>query len=126
MKTGTTIATASHDRTARIWATGTGKVLTILPGHGHFVVAVAFSPDGQRLATSDNEGGVKLWNAQTGQLLLTLQKKFSEGLPGVMARPRRLLFSPDGHRLAARYTDSTVRVWDATPFDDSSKAKAKY
>ena len=115
---GTTIATASHDRTARIWATGTGKLLTILPGHGHFVVAVAFSPNGERLATSDNEGAVKLWNARTGQLLLTLEKKFSEGLPGVMARPRHLSFSPDGHRLAAWYTDSTLRVWNATPFND--------
>jgi WD40 repeat protein/serine/threonine protein kinase len=122
---GTRIATASHDRTARIWATDTGELLNILPGHGHFVVAVAFSPDGQRLATSDNEGVVKLWNAQTGQVVLTLQKKFSEGLPGVIARPRRISFSPDGHRLAAWYSDSTLRILNATPVNDRNETKPK-
>ncbi len=50
---------------------------------------VAFSPDGQRLASGSQDGTVKVWDAHTGQATLTL-----EGGGGVA-------FSPDGQRLAS-------------------------
>jgi WD40 repeat protein/serine/threonine protein kinase len=66
--------------------------------------SVAYSPDGKRLASSGD--GVKVWDAQTGQELLSL--KFM-GYGGCVA------FSPDGKRLASssQVNDGTVKVWDA-------------
>src|SRR5262249_5414105 len=64
---------------------------------------VAFSPDGKRIASGRD--GVKVWDAQTGQELLTL-KGHTEGVSSVA-------FSPDGSRIASGSHDQTVKVWDA-------------
>jgi WD40 repeat protein len=66
-----------------------------------------FSPDGKWLAalSLSTAGGnaVKLWNAITGQELLTLAGH-TDWLAG-------LAFSPDGKRLASTSLDGTVRIW---------------
>ena len=49
---------------------------------------------------------VKVWDAQTGQELLSLMDT---------AISRSLAFSPDGNRLAAGSYDGTIKIWDATP-----------
>jgi WD40 repeat protein len=49
---GTTLATASADKTAIIWNTTTGKPQQILKGHTYSVRGVAWSPDGTTLATT--------------------------------------------------------------------------
>jgi WD40 repeat protein len=50
-----------------------GEVLFRLRGHGHLVLALAYSPDGKRLATASTDKTVKLWNAETGKLQATLK-----------------------------------------------------
>ncbi len=75
-----------------------------LRGHTHPVWAVAFSPDGKRVA-SGSWDGVKLWDAATGQSIRTL-KGDSGPVSGVS-------FSPDGGRLASAGHNRMVRVWDA-------------
>ncbi len=88
------------------------EILT-LKGHSWYVNSVAFSPDGKRLASggSANEQGklvgeAKVWDAQSGQVLLTIKRQ-----PGGV---NSVVFSPDGKRLAsAAGDDKTVKVWDA-------------
>jgi WD40 repeat protein len=75
-----------------------------LRGHTQAVWAVAFSPDGKRLASASWDG-VKLWDAATGQSIRTL-KGDSGPVNGVN-------FSPDGRRVASAGRDWMVRVWDA-------------
>ncbi len=79
--------------------------LLTLKGHTSWVSSVAYSPDGQRLASASGDGMVKLWDAQTGQELLTL-KEHTSGVTSVA-------FSPDGKRLASASWDKTMKVWDA-------------
>src|SRR5262249_36970529 len=86
---GTRLASAGGVVTVRVVQTGR-EVLTLRNEEGFY--GVWFSPDGQRLATLGGGGPVKLWDARTGQELLTLRY---EG-----ATPSTICFSPDGQRLA--------------------------
>ena len=73
--------------------------------HNSAIESVAFSPDGKRLATGGREHTVKLWDAATGQELLTIK--------GYLGDVSSLAFSPDGKRLAAGSDEPTVRLLEA-------------
>ncbi|MCI0464316.1 MAG: serine/threonine protein kinase, partial [Gemmataceae bacterium] len=79
-------------------------VLT-LQGHRAAVACVAFSPDGQRLASASHDNTVKIWDSSTGKVLLTFEAH-SDAVYGVA-------FSPDGRHVASASWDGTARVWDA-------------
>ena len=57
---GRRIATASFDKTARIWDATDGSELATLSGHKSAIERVAFNPDGSRLATAGHDGGTDL------------------------------------------------------------------
>ena len=59
---GRLLATASKDKTARLWDPATGECLRTLTGHDDFVRGVAFSPDGRLLATASNDKTARLWD----------------------------------------------------------------
>ena len=64
---GQLLASASTDRTVRLWNPATGEQTQRLEGHGGPVWAVAFSRDGQLLASASNDRTVRLWNPATGE-----------------------------------------------------------
>jgi len=101
---GQMIASASKDRTVRLWDTGTGASRGAIEGHSDGVNAVAFSPDGQMVASASTDGTVRLWDTGTGASRGTLEGHIG----GVTA----VAFSPDGHMVASASTDRTVRLWD--------------
>ena len=71
---GKRIASASQDRTVKVWDARTGQETLTLKGHTDVVSgSVAFSPDGKRLASASEDGTVKVWDAGTGQEILTLK-----------------------------------------------------
>src|SRR5262249_6057365 len=76
-----------------------------LRGHTRTVHCVAFSADGQRIASASEDRTIKVWDAHAGQELLSL-KGHGDGVTSVA-------FSPDGKRLASTSADRTARVWDA-------------
>ena len=101
---GRRLATASDDKSARVWdATNGQELLTVT--HDYTVHAVAFSPDGRWLATASGGQIARVWDATSGQELLTVTHKGS--VWGVA-------FSPDGRWLATASGDNTARIWDAT------------
>jgi WD domain, G-beta repeat len=69
---GQLLATASDDRTARLWDTTVGTWRATLTGHTHWVGAVAFSPDGRLLATTSIDQTARLWDVPSGDLLCGL------------------------------------------------------
>ena len=75
-----------------------------LEGHTGSVRSVAFSPDGQLLASGSGDKTVRLWNPATGE---QLQK-----LKGHTDWVRSVAFSPDGQLLASGSDDETVRLWN--------------
>lgn len=74
-----------------------------LEGHAERVWAVAFSPDGQTLASGSADETVILWDVESGQQVRALE--------GHTGRVLDVAFSPDGQTLASGSTDNTVRLW---------------
>ena len=101
---GQLLASASRDRTVRLWDTRTGAPSGTLKGHSGPVLAVAFSPDDQLLASASRDRTVRLWDTRTGALSGTL-----EGHSGPV---NAVAFSPDGQLFASTSEDGTVRLWD--------------
>ncbi|MEV6563106.1 nSTAND1 domain-containing NTPase [Streptomyces kronopolitis] len=109
---GRLLATASYDRTVRLWDVADparplplGKPLT---GHTSWVSTAVFSPDGRTLASASDDGTIRLWDVR------------DPGHPHPLGAPLTghggsvylLAFSPDGRTLAAADEDHTVHLWD--------------
>jgi len=107
---GTTLATASSDRTVRLWKLVDRRdpvSIEVLTGHSSPVNSVSFSPDGTTLATASSDRTVRLWNRTdlTGSVL----KATLTGQSGVV---RSVAFASDGHTLATGGDDATTVLWD--------------
>jgi WD40 repeat protein len=102
---GGLLASGGDDRNAKLWRVSDGALVNTI-AVGSRVHRVAFSPDGQFLATGD-QGGVKLWQVSTGALVRAFSPPFGGQVMG-------LAFSPDGSRVAAVSLDSTARAWHAS------------
>jgi WD40 repeat protein len=99
---GKQLASASKDKTVRLWDPTTGAALQTLEGHSSWVNAVAFSLDGKQLASASNDETVRLWDPTTGAALQKL-----EGHSGWVTA---VAFSLDGKQLASASNDNTIRL----------------
>jgi WD40 repeat protein/class 3 adenylate cyclase len=89
-----------------LWDATSGQAAATLPIHQEpFVHFADFSPDGGRLATISWNGTAKVWDAISGQTLLTMT--------GHTDRAFDVSYSPDGNRLVTASFDGTAKVWDA-------------
>jgi WD40 repeat protein/tetratricopeptide (TPR) repeat protein len=107
---GKHLATASADKTVKIWQVPAAKLQQTLTGHTDEVLGVAFSGDGTRVATTSADKTAIIWETTSGKKLQTLL--------GHKARVFGVTFSPDGRVVATASGDGTARVWDASSGKD--------
>jgi WD40 repeat protein len=101
------LASASTDKTVRLWDRDTTKkTVTLkhtLEGHLEAVESVAFSPDGMLLASGGADKTVRLWDTVHGTFISKLCHSFEvDGLS----------FSADGQTLASSFSGTEVNLWD--------------
>lgn len=101
--TGEHIATASADRTARLWSKD-GSLLQTYEGHLDRLARIGFHPSGKYLGTTSFDKTWRLWDVESGEELL-LQEGHSRSVYGIS-------FHNDGSLVASCGLDSLVRVWD--------------
>ena len=101
-------ATGHYDGEIKIWDLATGQLVRTLLSDG-VVSSLAFSPDGQLLASgSQYENSlIRIWSVVDGRLLRTMD--------GHAHGVTNLLFSPDGQLLVSASYDGEVRVWGLRP-----------
>ncbi|HKO46078.1 MAG TPA: serine/threonine-protein kinase [Polyangiaceae bacterium] len=100
---GSRLASASADRSVRVWSLPNHKRLFSLAGHDGKVLSVDFSTNGTRLASASEDKSVRIWNPLTGQALATL--------PGHTGSVRAVRFTQQGLVLASGSDDGTIRLW---------------
>ncbi len=103
---GRRIAAGTLDGTVYVVDVNAGDYVALI-GHVGPVTAVAFNPQGDRLFTGGQDQTVKVWNARTGEELLTLR--------GHKSRVTAVAVSPDGKTVATAGDDNTIRLWRSGP-----------
>lgn len=99
-----TLASASDDKTIRLWDLPTGKERSILRDHSNFVKSVTFHPTQTHLlASGSKDRTIKLWNTHTREVLQTLT--------GHQNQVNTVSFSPDGQILATGSADKMIILW---------------
>jgi len=113
-----------------------GREIASLNGHQGYVWTAAFSPDGKRIVTASWDKTARVWDAETGREIASLNKRIvtaSEdktgrvwdaetgreiaSLNGHQDRVWTAAFSPDGKRIVTASSDKTARVWPVENLD---------
>lgn len=97
---------ADVDNTVQVWNAPGGNKALIYGEHFYFVKAVAWSPDGRKIASASADTHVLVWSASTGESILAYR--------GHAGKVNAVAWSPNGRLIVSASDDRTVQVWDAT------------
>ena len=104
---GTLAATASADKTARLWDGYDGSPVALPLKHQDVVRSVSFSPEGQRVVTASQDHTARVWDAHSGDPLIEPMRHSG---PVWSAE-----FSSDARQVLTASSDQTARLWDVRP-----------
>jgi len=97
------LAAGDWGRKVRIWDVVHGKLVQTFSGHNGRILSVSFSSDGKRIATSGNDGTIKVWDPSSGRVLLIVDEFAESG---------HLVVYTDDQRLVSGGSDGIIRIWD--------------
>eukprot|EP00746_Dinoflagellata_sp_MGD_P000763 gnl/MRDRNA2_/MRDRNA2_101385_c0_seq1.p1 gnl/MRDRNA2_/MRDRNA2_101385_c0~~gnl/MRDRNA2_/MRDRNA2_101385_c0_seq1.p1 ORF type:complete len:513 (-),score=97.86 gnl/MRDRNA2_/MRDRNA2_101385_c0_seq1:66-1604(-) len=100
---GRWIASASFDKSVRLWDGRTGKYFHAFRGHVGDVYMVCWSSDSRMLVSASKDSTVKVWDAST--------KKLKEDLPGHADEVYAVDWSCNGQKVATGSKDRLVKIW---------------
>lgn len=86
------------------WDITSGKIVKSFKGHDKDVLCLAYSPDGNYLASGSKDNSIRLWDMKT--------KKIIKVLKGHKDNVNSIVFSPDGKYIVSGSDDETIKVWD--------------
>jgi WD40 repeat protein/serine/threonine protein kinase len=99
--------------TVKVWDARTRHEVGILGRHERPIWGMAFSPDGQRLASASSDGKVKVWAWDPTRLGKTQEPELKLSAGVSLGYGERVAFSPDGLRLVTGGEGQAVKIWDA-------------
>lgn len=105
-----TVPSVSRDKTLRLWNTATGQLVEPPSEFDSAINAVAYSPDGSRLATGFDNAQLGLWTIPEGREVEPTDPKQRSGHADSV---EAIAFSADGARLVSAGNDSWMRLRDA-------------
>ena len=100
---GTLAASASGDRTAKIWDVQQGKAVHTLTGHTEGLNDIVWNWNGDTVATASDDTSVRVWDVRSGKCVRKLQ--------GHSSYIMSCSFSASGEVLASAGYDETIRLW---------------
>jgi WD40 repeat protein/tRNA A-37 threonylcarbamoyl transferase component Bud32 len=86
------------------------QCLHTIKKHGGMVYAIAFTPDGQYIASGSSDHTIKMWETRTGKL----SRRFGRWFSGHTDSVWNLCFSPNQKSLASASCDRTIKIWETT------------
>merc|ERR1712083_213470 len=97
------IASASFDKSIRLWCGKTGRFLAVFRGHVQAVYQLAWSADSRLIVSGSADSTLKLWSVES--------KKLHTDLPGHGDEVYTVDWSPDGQRVVSGAKDKLLRIW---------------
>lgn len=97
------IASASFDKSVRLWRALDGKFICAFRGHVQAVYTVAWSADSRLICSGSKDSTLKVWSVDT--------KKLAQELPGHADEVFGVDWAPDGSRVASGGKDKIIKLW---------------
>ena len=106
---GTCIASASADKTIKVWDIRSQRLIQHYDAHADGVTSLSFHPNGRFIISTSNDSTLKVWDLSQGRVLYTLY--------GHEGPSNAVHFSPCGDYFTSAGADSIVMVWKSNLMD---------
>ncbi|XP_066924910.1 notchless protein homolog 1-like [Clytia hemisphaerica] len=100
---GRFLASASFDKSVKLWDGTNGKFISAFRGHVNEVYQISWSADSRLLCSGSADSTLKVWNLKTKKILCDL--------PGHADKVFAVDWSPDGERVASGGKDKVLKMW---------------
>ncbi|BAU01130.1 Notchless protein-like protein [Vigna angularis] len=100
---GLWVASASFDKSVKLWNGTTGKFVAAFRGHVGPVYQISWSADSRLLLSGSRDSTLKVWDIRT--------RKLKQDLPGHSDEVFSVDWSPDGEKVASGGKDKVLKLW---------------